>query len=139
LKFLPPLRERAAPTNGATKMSGFLRKLRRLCSEIVRPELFIVASRPFADKDGWKILYGTYTSFRILEFATRDAADREFEGIRGFVAYRLGDGVYDFVLLTAELTARVNEGQAYAEIVDQAIRARDVEEGGQARLASGLI
>jgi hypothetical protein len=120
-------------------MNRFLWRLRRLCSDIVRPELFIVASRPFADEDRWKILYGTDRSFRILEFATRDAADREFEGIRGFVSYRFGEGVYDFLLLTAELTARVNEGQAYAEVVDQAIRTREVEEGGQVRLASGLV
>jgi hypothetical protein len=106
-------------------MTEILQKLRRVVSQVFCCKLFIVASRPFCDKGTWKILYGTYTSYRLLEFSTHDAASREFDAINDFADYRFGDGVYDFLVLTAEQTSRAAE--SYAEVVDEAIRARSAQ------------
>jgi hypothetical protein len=115
-------------------MKELLQKLGRVLYQIHCPKLYIVVSRPFLDKGEWKIVYGTYTSYRLLKFATLDAANREFDAIRSFAAYRFGDGVYEFLALTEDQRSRVKE--SYAEVVNQAIQERNA---GMKTEGSGLM
>jgi hypothetical protein len=109
------------------QMKKLLRKIGSIFSSIVFPKLFIVASRPFTDQGKWKILYGTPTSYRCLEFSTVDAADHEFESIRRFVAYGYGETIAGFVIVCEQQTLSVLRGTPYADVIKQAMLARDVE------------
>jgi hypothetical protein len=116
--------------NGEARMKRLLKRIGKIVSRVICPQLFIVASRPFRDDDKWKILYGSRLSYRVLEFRSLDAANREFESIKSFAAYRFGETVYDFLLLDATQTQRVVEGESFVAVVDQALSSRSNERRG---------